>query len=153
VALDSWADPPTVWIAGGGPRWEDRAILMLTEKDGKLAVSRDFGSEAKKAVTRLRPPALGRQRLWFNPDDGKLYVGEAEAGVGKPFSRVLVIDPRNGRVRERTMPFDAEDMCFDRDGLVYLRTGKPVARYRARRPAPHALGRWRRVRAVPRRVS
>jgi len=38
------------------------------------------------------------------------------------------------------MPFDAEDMCFDRNGLVYLRTYNALARYDMSVP-----GKWREV--------
>ncbi|MFW6158859.1 MAG: hypothetical protein ACOC8E_05825, partial [Planctomycetota bacterium] len=129
AALDSWSDPPRIWLSRGDGSWADRSVVVLVEQDGKLAVRREFAADAKKVVGRLRPPALGRQRLYFNPGTARLYVGEADAGVGKSFSRVLLIDPETNRVRERTMPFDAEDICFDRDGLVYLRTGKLVVRY------------------------
>jgi len=132
VALDSWAENPTFWVSRGDGNWSQRGIVVVAEKDGKLEVKREFAAEAAKTVQRLNPPALGRQRLYFNPGNGKLYVGEADAGVGKSFSGIVVIDPETGRVAEKTLPFDAEDMCFDRDGRAYLRTGKVVVRYDSR---------------------
>ncbi|MDD4891193.1 MAG: hypothetical protein PHU85_14825, partial [Phycisphaerae bacterium] len=130
VELDSWADPPTVWLvpelAGGGGSWAPWGLRLLTIKDGKLVVKRDFGALAGKAIT-CDAPTDGRQRLIVNPRTGRVYI---MGGMGTAAGdRAVEIDPANGRNKFVDLPFGAEDICFDIDGLIYLRTGDMVVRY------------------------
>jgi hypothetical protein len=132
--VDFWSDPPTVWIsqatdAGFKGEWDKLGVLLLREKGGKLEVFRDFGKDVVKSVVRATPPMLDRQRLYVNPKTGKLYVGEADSGVGKSFRELVEIDPQTGRVKLVAMPYAAEDIAFDIDGLVYLRSDNSVVRY------------------------
>ncbi|KKL15514.1 hypothetical protein LCGC14_2504840, partial [marine sediment metagenome] len=88
AALDSWTDPPTIWLVPGAAEmptgysvkltWKQAGILVLTEKDGKLVAKRDFGREAAKALPHLKPPISQRQRLHVNPKTGMLYVAEGD---------------------------------------------------------------------------
>ncbi|MCX7590272.1 MAG: hypothetical protein N2255_01450, partial [Kiritimatiellae bacterium] len=134
--VDFWTDPPTIWISpgevpvssrGNDGRTRISGILLLAEreKEGKLELLRDFEQEAREAVIRTRAPGNNRQRLYCDPKRGILYVGED----GFHFQDAIAIDPESGKVRLVNLPFDAEDMCFDSEGLAYLRTHNIVARY------------------------
>jgi len=137
VAVDSWVDPPVIWLVPGEPNaqdasWAQAGIRLLVEKRGKLQVQRDFGAEAARAVVRMQPPPNIRQRLHVNPVTGKLYVFEdVPGGVAKSSREMVEVDPETGKVKIVQLPFDAEDLCFDLNGRAYLRTDKIVARYRA----------------------
>ncbi len=135
ASLDSWADPPTIWLGTG----RGHPIVLLSERDGKLEVRRDFAEDIARAVVRATPPIIQRQRLSVNPADGMLYVAEGDSGVMKSFKQLVEIAPDSpsGRVRLVDLPFDAEDLCIDLDGKFYLRTDVVVARY-----DPHG---WREV--------
>ena len=132
--IDFWAEPRTVWISpgqyrsttgSGTVRTQDAGIFVLAEKGNKLELIRDFEKEAKQAVLRTDAPGSNRQRLYCDPLRGTLYVGEG----GFHFQDAVAIDPATGRTRLVNLPFDAEDMCFDSNGLAYLRTANLVARY------------------------
>ncbi|MBM4031253.1 MAG: hypothetical protein FJ291_05640 [Planctomycetes bacterium] len=140
ATVDFWAEPPTIWLCDTGRAsygWEQHRLerscaRLLVEKDGKLAVVRDFGADAKQDVTWLRGARHMKQRLYFNPKSRKLYVGELHGPW--PFHvtsihDLPVIDPDTGKVQVTKLPFDAEDMAFDADGLAYLRTADAVVRY------------------------
>jgi hypothetical protein len=131
--IDVHSDPLRVWIspdvARGGAAWSRAGIRVLELKGGKLVQTRDFGSEARQAIHRTAPPKNFRQRLYVNHRNGKLYLAESDAGVGKSLSGLLEIDPATGNVRELRMPFDAEDIAFDREGLIYLRARTDIVRY------------------------
>jgi len=142
VALDSHTEPPTIWMVPGvadadwgvkGSGWERGGIRLLQEKEGKLAVVRDFGQEAAKTVKRLRPPVYGRQRLYVNPKNGKLYVGEGQqpdgTGCEKAFLEMVEIDPDTGEIKLFDLPFDAEDLCYDVEGHAHLRGMAAVGRF------------------------
>lgn len=132
--VDFHSEPPTVWISQATDQsfrgeWEKSGIRLLREKDGKLHVLRDFGSEVARAIVRARPPMLDRQRLYVNPRNRKLYVGEADSGVGKSFGELVEIDPDTGAVGLVKLPYAVEDMAFDGDGYAYLRSDDSVVRY------------------------
>jgi hypothetical protein len=143
-ALDSWTDPPTIWLVPGAAgavskllmvrgkmntSAEQACIRLLVERDGKLEVKRDFGQEVVKSVVRAKPPIHSRQKLFVNPANGRLYVFEGQAGVAKSSLDLLEIDPTTGSIRPFPLPFDAEDLAFGNDGLIYLRTDNVVGRY------------------------
>ncbi|MGQ9661858.1 MAG: hypothetical protein ACUVWX_05895 [Kiritimatiellia bacterium] len=140
IAIDFWTDPPTIWMcdkARSSYGWEPQRLektcaRLLVEKDGKLTVKRDFSQEAKAEIGFLRGARHGKQRLYFNPGNKKLYVGELHGPW--PFHvtsmhDLPVIDPESGKVEVQKLPFDAEDMAFDATGLVHLRTADCIARY------------------------
>jgi hypothetical protein len=143
--FDSWADELTVWVAyernvmalqgaahGDGGRLESfqTSVLVFREKDGKMQVLRDFGKTTTKKLGRPWPPDYSYQRLYVLPTTGELFVKE-DQGPGKSHYELIRIDPKTGRVRRYQMPFDAEDVCFDRDGRLYMRTDALVVRYDA----------------------
>lgn len=134
ATIDFWTQPLTVWInpgvyktpvRAGEFRVESGGIFLLVEKGGKLERTRDFARDSMQAVQRVQAPGSNRQRLYVDPVRGTLYVGEG----GFHFQQALQIDPASGKVKTVELPFDAEDMCFDADGLAYLRTPTVVARF------------------------
>ena len=132
--IDFWADKLTVWISRATDEsfhgeWDKRGVLVLREQDGKLEVLRDFAAETVKTVARATPPMLDRQRLYVNPKTEKLYVGEADSGVGKSFKELIEISPATGKVKLVQLPYAAEDIAFDVNGLIYLRSDNSVVRY------------------------
>jgi len=131
--IDTWTDPPTVWLVPAlsrqGRRWERAGIRLLkVGKDG-LTVARDFARQTVRSIVRAEPPAMLRQRLYVNPANGKAYLAEGQSGVGKSTLSLLEIDPQAGRYREVPLPFDAEDFAFDLEGMIYLRAWRDLARY------------------------
>ena len=149
VAVDWWAPAPTVWLigrkhnisridvawGGGGAYrgrdndgWKNDGVRILREKDGKWEEQRSFAADTKDAVVRVKPPDFARQRLYVHPRTGKLYVAE-DSGFGKSFFELIEIDPASGKSKLVEMPFDAEDICFDSEGMIYLRTDTLVVRY------------------------
>jgi len=145
--IDSWTEPVTIWISsvhgagqergwghGGdgfgnyGP-WGRSGLKGFVPQDDKLVLKYDFGRETVKSVVRATPPILSRQRLYVNPASGKLYVAEGDSGVMKSVNQLVEIDPKTGKIRLVNLPLGAEDLCFDVNGLLYLRTDTVVARY------------------------
>ena len=149
VELDSWVDVPTVWVVGrkhrvdraevvywgqgtlireAADRWMTHGIRIFKLEGGKWRAQRNFSEDARRAIRRVQPPSFSRQRLYFNPRNRMLYVAH-DSGFGKSFNQLIQVDPESGRVRLVDLPFDAEDMCFDINGLAYLRTDTIVVRY------------------------
>ncbi len=152
VEIDSWAEGFRLWMApnkhkvtafevsywGGGTiareatsKWTGDGVKILTYKGDEPELVRNFAAEVAERFTRAKPADFSRQRLYFNPADRKLYVAE-DSSFGKSFKDMLRIDPATGKVKRVDLPFDAEDMCFDQDGLAYLRTDTVVLRYDTR---------------------
>src|SRR6185295_16822773 len=138
--LDSWSDPPKLWLATCWG-WSDiltrdqirnTNIKVYSLQDGELKLERDFHDDAKRSVVRTELAEYGRQRLCVDPTTGHLYCAEGQAASGKSSYEVVRIDPDSGEVKLVKLPFDAEDMCFDINGLAYLRTFYVVARYDAK---------------------
>jgi hypothetical protein len=172
--VDSWTDPPTVWIgrlfakrighsgmtstsaslrmktalalesATGGRR----GIRLYALKGDRLEPVRDFGREVVRAVVNDRPPIRARQRLYVNPVDGSLVVGECDSGViNQGFHKPLRVDPGTGRVSGWPLPFTTEDLAFGINGLAYLRGFHEIVRYNPRtwREVPFDYGEVRKA--------
>ncbi len=159
VAVDTFGTTQTVWAVGRKPTisvaemnwsgsgtrhisgWEQRGVRLLVEQKGKWALKRDFASDTKKKVTQVAPPDFSRQRLYVNPDDGMLYVGE-DKGFCKSFDNMIRIDPATGQTKKIFLPFDAEDLVFDQEGRIYMRTDTLVMRFdfKDRREIPWDYG-------------
>ena len=134
--VDFASEPPTIWISQTTDEsfrgdWDKMGVHLLREKGGKLEVFRDFGKDVVKSIVRTKPPTLDRQRLYVNPKSGKLYVGEADSGVGKSFKELVEIDPDTGKVKIVPLPYAAEDLAFDSEGNAYLRSDDTIVRYDA----------------------
>ncbi|MEX1096717.1 MAG: hypothetical protein WED34_11770 [Planctomycetales bacterium] len=143
-AVDPHTEPVTFWLVPGAAgavsklhmvrgqmaSSPEAASLKLYQAAGdKLALVRDFGKEVAEAIERVQPPVHSRQKLYVDPVSGKLYVFEGQAGVAKSVVSLLEIDPRTEAIRDVPLPFDAEDLAFDANGLLYLRTDNVVGRF------------------------
>lgn len=146
VWVDFHTEPATIWLLPGTggtseklllargdyrelPHWEACSLQLYTEQDGKLVQKRSFGEDIKRSVVRAAPPVISRQRLYVNPKSGLLYVAEGDSGVMKSFKELVEIDPKSGQIRLVKLPFTAEDLAFDLEGYIYLRTDTDVVRY------------------------
>ncbi len=152
VEIDSWApgDEPTFWLMHHirNANTEDRMLLfidvskelaedrwiqgvrILKKRKGKWNVTQNFGQLAKKKVKRINTIRHNIQELFVNPATGNLFVGEADSGpVSKCYNRLIEIDPKTGEIKFVPLPFNAEELVFDLNGLAYLRTTDVVARY------------------------
>lgn len=134
-------------------RRADANIQVFQLRDGEAKLLRDFNEDLVAQAARLSVlsevdrnslsakerkrlsasatavPEYFRQRLHVDPLRGHLYVTQGQAASGKSGYDVTRIDPVTGKTEIIELPFDAEDMCFDNDGLVYLRSFYYVARY------------------------
>ncbi len=145
AAVDDHATPPTVWLANEWKRENAMTrgkisytnVELYSMEGGQLKRKRSFGEEVAKSVKRAQPERYGRMRLYANPANGKVYVGEGEAFDWKSFKSLIELDPETGKIAIVPLPFDAEDMCFDNRGHAYLRTISVVVRYE--------FGSWREV--------
>ncbi len=137
VVLDSWAErdggPPTIWLLTPEHyryfKGDDKLPRVYVERDGKLEVKRNFEQDVVRATGRLISPRHGRVRVYANPADGRLYLGESHSLNAKSFSSLVRVDPLTGRHDIIELPFNTEDLAFDADGLAYLRTEDLVVRY------------------------
>jgi hypothetical protein len=118
---------------GGMPLWPRMNARILEIKEKGLAEFAAFDALAKKDVVQSRPPRYGRQRPYANPADGCVYIAEqiqptVIADV-QDFDQLVKINPDTGRISLVNLPFDAEDMAFDIDGMAYLRTESILMRF------------------------
>jgi hypothetical protein len=136
---DLFGATPRVWVCSGwntaNSIWDQMNFRVFDLAGGKPKEIRNFTKETRDAVTQTRPPRYGRQRPYFNPADGCVYIAEQIFPTGVPdvqcFDQLVRIDPNTGRSSMVNLPFDAEDMMFDLDGLAYLRTDSDLVRYDA----------------------
>lgn len=144
VHIDFFDKQPVIWVLPGrvgtnSELWMARGLQVKTTEascmklfieDGKvLKKISDFGPIQTSTVKRFVPPVIARQRLFVNPKNEKLYVAEGDSGVMKSFQELVEIDPKTGKVELIKLPFTTEDLCFDHNGLVYLRTDLHIVRY------------------------
>jgi hypothetical protein len=135
--VDATTSPPTVWLAleWGRENVMTRGSIAYTNiklfalEDKKLVEKRDFAEEIKKTVARPTSARYGRMRLYANEASGKLYVGEGQTNTYTAFKDLIELDPDNGAFKNVALPFDAEDMYIDSEGLAYLRTLSVVGRF------------------------
>jgi sugar lactone lactonase YvrE len=137
AAVDGHTDPPTVWMATewvrenvltrGRIKYTNIALFKVDK--GEFRQVDSFDEDVRKSVKRISPAAYGRYRLYTNPANGRVYVGEGEAFDRKSFKTLVELNPENGRINIIDIPFDAEDMCFDQNGYAYLRNIATVVRY------------------------
>lgn len=126
VALNPYAKEDELWIS------RRRALTRYVLDGRKWKLKRDFAKEAE-SVARYGQGAYFRQRLYVNHKRGDVHVGLADStATGKSFQYLVGIDPRNGKIKSRPLPFHAEDLCFDQHGHAYLRTQSLVVRYDSR---------------------
>lgn len=132
IELDSWAEKPTLWVMNNDPSQLNTLAghaQIFELIDNKFVLKASLVEEAKKTVQRLTPPVLWRQRLVTNPVTGKLYVLEGDSGVMKSVNQLVEITPETGAIKFVELPLGAEDICFDLNGHIYIRTDTFVVRY------------------------
>lgn len=134
AALDSWAEPPSIWLTTMASLVEAKdaerfGIRRFTIENGKLAEKQSFQREVIGSIGRWKFPPLARQRLYVNPVDGSLLVGEGDVGYAKAFTRLLRINPETGKGNEVELPMSSEDLAIDRNGHFYFRTTPVIARF------------------------
>lgn len=135
--VDTSTEPPTVWLSR---EWSRENVLtrgkiayhnieLYKPKGNKLEKLRDFDADIKKTLPRPTATRYGRMRLYVNEATGKLYLAEGTTANEKAFKELVEFDPGTGAFKIVPTPFDAEDMCFDMDGLAYFRTMSVVGRF------------------------
>ncbi len=150
VELDSWADEPTVWVAGRrhSPTAEEfrfspgyqknqlsnkmwtTGVRLFRKVEGKWKPIRSFGQDTVKKIVRARPARHNVQRLIVHPLTGMLYVAEPDSGpTGKASKQWLEINPETGAVKTLELPFNAMEGVFDINGYLYLRNTDYIVRY------------------------
>jgi hypothetical protein len=147
IHIDFFEKQPVIWLVPGWiggwfhPNGEfvnldsnkkmlEASCLKMFVEDGKTFKQIvDFGPKITASVNRIIPPVISRQRLYVNPKNEKLYIGEGDSGVMKSFQYLVEIDSMTGKINIVKLPFTTEDLCFDFNGLVYLRTDTMVVRY------------------------
>jgi hypothetical protein len=136
--IDFHVSEPTVWFSTyfsetfRGADMKKSNISVYKIKDSKLIEILDFGAEAEAKVAKIRPAHHGRQRLYFNPKNKNLYVGEhlqPSPEHSKSFKDLVEINVTTEKCSLIKTPFDAEDMAFDINGLAYFRTHDFLGRY------------------------
>ena len=127
VAEANWMGGGGIWSHLGG--WGQRGIRLFRWKNEKWRQTSDFARTAQKQVKRLMPASFSRSRIYVNPLTENIFVCEEQTGAGKSFYSVMEIDPDNGRTKEVRLPFDAEDIAFDIEGRIYMRTDREVMRF------------------------
>lgn len=149
LTLDSWSEEPSFWVVGRkfipGPDdlayqpktlpldmvklWEAGA-RKIQLKNGKWESVVDINEMAKKEIVRIAPPIFNIQQLYFNPKSEKLYVGEPDsAPTMKAWKELLEIDPVTAKANIIKLPINPQDMAFDINGLIYLRTMNVLSRF------------------------
>jgi len=150
--LDFHTDPPTLLaMTLKGP-------VAYEVGDRTLRKKWDFISEVRRTVVWDRAARHMKQRIYFNPKNKFLYIGDLHDPHPihvTGFHTIPVVDTRTGKVRVITLPFDAEDMAFDGRGRAYLRTADGIARYDADtwKEAPFDYGMERRISSQGLRVT
>ncbi len=135
AAVDFWSDPVRIWLTAPSPvgarHSHGRGLVLLTQEKGEWTVKRDLMDEAARAIVRLEPPKLFRQRLFVNPqEEGIVYMSDPlGTSAAMSFSRLLRMDARTGRCRNIELPMSVEDMAFSPDGFAYLKIRDMVVRY------------------------
>jgi hypothetical protein len=144
VAEANWMGGGGMWTHLGG--WGERGIRLFNLEGKEWKTAADFAKTAAEKVVRVTPAQFSRQRLVADPRTGRLYVIEEQTGPGKSFYTVMRVDPASGKVKEIKLPFDAEDMVFDMEGIVYLKTDREVVRFDPRnwRELPWDYGEMRK---------
>ncbi len=150
MALDSWTDPATIWMCPAGSHRTPadlRNIHLYTVEKGKLKLKQQWQKEVVKTVKRWNSAITGRQRLYVDPTNGTIYVGEGDSGVSKAFTRVVRINPDSEEINIIELPMSTEDMAIDARRHCYLRTTEVIGRFDLRnwREVPFDYGEERRT--------
>jgi hypothetical protein len=129
ATVDVWTKPSTLWLASAEGDWEQRNLRTFAMDNGKLKPQRILGKDVEKALARQKLPMamIQIQRLYVDPTRGRLYLAEPDSY--KFFTHLIEIDPNTGATKRIDLPFQAEDVAFDNEGHIYLRTVNKVVRF------------------------
>lgn len=141
VAVDFWASEIRIWVANSGTTasWiaaneADASIKIYNLKNKKFEVIKDFHKETKKISGWALGVRSMKQRLFFDYKNEKLLVGELYDPHPEhvtAIANLVSIDVKSGEEKIINLPFDAEDLAFDLNGLAYLRSFNNIARFDA----------------------
>ncbi|MCG3179140.1 MAG: hypothetical protein BIFFINMI_01471 [Phycisphaerae bacterium] len=132
VELDFHTTPTTLWLVDtpGDLDIRGAGIRRYALKEEGFVELQDFSADALKSLGKSRLPAFWRQRLYADPANGRVYLAEGHSGpLGKMFHEMVELDPATWRPRLIQIPFDADDIAFDRDGLMSIRDYLVVGRF------------------------
>lgn len=139
VTVDFWGEEKRIWLSDPATtapwisaKQENANIKIYRMKEKDLDLVKDFHEEAKKDTAFTRSPRHGKQRLFFDYKNENLYVGELFAPTQihcTSMADVTQINANTGADKFIKLPYDAEDMAFDINGLAYLRTKDKIARF------------------------
>jgi len=130
--IDFKASEPTIWLIPAHPwrqKYDLAAIKLYTMKEGKLVLKYDTGESLKEKIPLMNPAPFSRQRMCVDHKTGNLYVLEQDNGTDKNFSRATEYNIQTGKAKLVELPCHAEDMCFDINGLAYLRVDPGIIRF------------------------
>ena len=134
--LDSYADPPMLWMAVGNPSqfksgYQKNLQLSLFRLDnGRLTAVEHWNDLVEKALKEWEPIKYKRRRMYVDHRTGSLYVaGRGGRGGSKIFSRLVRIRPDSGEIKLINLPIAAEDAAIDNSGHIYLRCNKLIGRF------------------------
>ena len=135
VEIDFYTDSRRVWaspVPSGRSVHTHSAIRIYQAEGEKLVLKRNFDDAARKALVYSRAWRFTRPRMAIDPTTGLLYVGLMmwdTATYDPCFKQVVVVDPGTGRIKMSALPTDPEDMAFDLQGRIYLRTYNAITRF------------------------
>jgi hypothetical protein len=113
---------------GGDKRQQNIKIWKLNQQ--KFDLERSFEDEVEKVVANVKIAPYSRQRMQVNPATGDLYMTAPFTGfTGKSFKELYKIKQETGKITMVDLSFDAEDYCFDANGMLYLKTQDIIGRY------------------------
>jgi hypothetical protein len=140
ATLDSWTDPPTLWMCAYHPSWGRRGaysprleVSRFRVDQKKVVLLERWNDVVQKKIKEWAPRVTTKRRMRVDPRTGLLYVespgGKTPDGGAGTFDHLARIDPKTGEVNMVKLPFSAEDFPIDDWGHVYLRTGKLIGRF------------------------
>jgi len=138
LCVTDWGGETRLWVSrekvndfhakGGDKRQQNIKIWKLDKQ--KFELERNFEAEIDKLVANVKIAPYSRQRMHVNPATGDLYMTVPFTGfTGKSFKELYKIKQETGAVSTVDLHFDAEDYCFDPNGLLYLKSQDIVGRY------------------------
>jgi hypothetical protein len=139
ATLDSWTDPPTLWMCAYHPSWGRGGASPRLEvsrfrvDEKKVVLLERWNDEVQKTIKEWAPRVTTKRRMRADPRTGHLYVespgGKKPDGGSGTFDYLARIDPATGEVKMVHLPFSAEDFAIDNQGHIYLRACKLIGRY------------------------
>lgn len=99
-------------------------------KNKKPVIIKAFQKVAVNKLKVSKVNAYGKNRIYVNPKTGTVFMPMSirdDGGIA--FKTILEINPETEKIKTHKPYFDAEDMAFDIDGFIYLKTSNLLARF------------------------